>query len=555
MRLMRFNIKAKYVPGKDMLVADTLSHSPVSTTESSSHEEIQAYVSDVQSSWQVSDAGLAKISAETLKAVNLKAAMEYTIHGWPQYKEDVQLAARDFFIIRGELSLHFGLLVRGDRIVVPFSLRKQILERIHEGHMGVAKCRERAAQSVWWPRIGKDIKSRVASCQHCLEKQPPQASEPLLPSALPDRPFQKVGIDICEFRNKHYLVQLDYYSRYIDVTYLPSLTSATVIGKLKNFFSHHGVPETVVSDNGIQFSSAEFRTFADRWNFSHVTSSPHYPHSNGAAERAVKTVKEILRQDIFLALLSYCLTPIPDLGASPAELAMGRKLWTTMPSLPSMLQPWFISHKEVQEHDAVMKRRQKEDYDRRHGVQPLPELGPGDPVLIKMNGEKGWKLPGEVVRKCAPCSFLVQTPRGHLRRNRRNLKQIPPSACNPDDLCHQKSGAVFSPDHTVRQEPYPTASSDQQPGVYLAGQSRTPVTCRPPSPPPSPGNTLFSSTQPTHKSTPVPAQSSMSTATPVGTRYGRIISKPARYRWFCVQCCVMRAQMCSIPLCSESTSV
>ena len=185
MRLMRFNVKAKYVPGKDMLVADTLSRSPVSTTKSNSHEEIHAHVSDVQSSWQVSDAGLAKIRAETLKDVNLKAAMEYTIHGWPQYK-DVQLAARDFFIIRGELSLHDGLLVREDRIVVPFSLRKQIVERIHEGHMGMAKFRERAAQSVWWPRIGKDIKSRVASCRHCLKKQPSQASEPLLPSALPE---------------------------------------------------------------------------------------------------------------------------------------------------------------------------------------------------------------------------------------------------------------------------------------------------------------------------------------------------------------------------------
>ena len=96
-----------------------------------------------------------------------------------------------------------------------------------------------------------------------------------------------------------------------------------------------------------------------------------------------------------------------------------------------------------------MKRRQKEDYDRRHGVQPLPELSPGDPVLIKTDGEKGWKLPGEVVRKCAPRSFLVQTPRGHLHRNR-HLKQIPPVACNPDDLHPQKSGAVFSPDHTVR---------------------------------------------------------------------------------------------------------
>ena len=156
MCLMRFNVKTKYVPGKDMLVA--VSQSYIHNWKQFPWSEIQAHVSDVQSSWQVSDAGVAKIRAETLKDVNLKAAMEYTIHGWPQYKEDVQLAARDF-IIRGELSLHDGLLVRGDRIVVPFSLRKQILERIHKSHMGVAKCRERAAQSVWWPRIGKDIKS------------------------------------------------------------------------------------------------------------------------------------------------------------------------------------------------------------------------------------------------------------------------------------------------------------------------------------------------------------------------------------------------------------
>ena len=81
------------------------------------------------------------------------------------------------------------------------------------------------------------------------------------------------------------------------------------------------------------------------------------------------------------------------------------------------------------------------------------------------------------------------------------MKRIHPSACNPGDLRHQKSGAVFSPDHTVRQEPYPTVSSDQQPSVYLAGQPETPVTSWPPSLPPSPGSTSFSWKQPTHRST------------------------------------------------------
>ena len=92
-----------------MLVADAISHSPVTMGKDSFHEEIQAHVNKIQSQWQVTDAGLANIGAETLKDVNLKAAMEYTIHGWPQSKEDVQLAATDLFIIRGKLNIHDGL--------------------------------------------------------------------------------------------------------------------------------------------------------------------------------------------------------------------------------------------------------------------------------------------------------------------------------------------------------------------------------------------------------------------------------------------------------------
>ena len=128
--------------------------------------------------------------------------------------------------------------------------------------LGIAKCRECARQSAWWPGIGWDIKEWVASCRHWIEKRPSQIREPLLPSTLPERPCQKVGVDICEFKNSHYLVQVDYFSRYIDIAYLPGLMTAAVIGKMKNFFAQHGVPEVVVSDNGPQFSSSEFRAFS-----------------------------------------------------------------------------------------------------------------------------------------------------------------------------------------------------------------------------------------------------------------------------------------------------
>ena len=263
-------------------------------------------------------------------------------------------------------------------------MRKEIPERIHDGHMGITKCRERANQSEWWPHVSKDIQDRVAACGHCLEKRPSQAREPVLPLSLPNRPFQKVGEDLCEFRGLQYLVIVDYYSRYIDLAHLPNITSSTMVNKMKNSFAHRGIPETVISDNGTQFTPAECKTFSVDWNCQHVTSSPHYPQSNGEAERAVKTAKELLKQDdIFLALLTYRSTPVPDLGASPAELAFGRRLRTTLPSLPGTLTPRILNQETLRERDAAFKQKQKRNYDHHHGVRPLPELHPGDSVFVK----------------------------------------------------------------------------------------------------------------------------------------------------------------------------
>ena len=333
-------------------------------------------------------------------------------------------------------------------------MRKEILERIHDGHMGITKCRERANQSVWWPLVSKDIQDRVATCGHCLEKRPSQAREPMLPSSLPDRPFQKVGVDLCEFRGLQYLVIVDYYSRYTDLEHLPNITSSTMVNKMKNSFAHHGIPETVISDNGTQFTSAEFKTFPVDWNFQHVTSSPHYPQSNGEAERAVKTAKELLKQDdIFLALLTYRSTPIPDLGASPAELAFSRRLRTTLPSLPGTLTPRTVNQETLRERDAAFKQKQKRNYDRHHGVRPVPELHPGHSVFVKSDGQKGWKLPAEVVQKCAPHSCIVQSAGGQLRRNRKHLQQRTAINSSPAVANETMPGQAFVPDQSMGQEP------------------------------------------------------------------------------------------------------
>ena len=134
---------------------------------------------------------------------------------------------------------------------------------------------------------------------------------------------------------------MDYYSREIEIyKTTKNVTSADTILKMKNAFSRHGIPDVLISDNGPQFDSAEFRRFAGVWGFEHVTSSPLYPQPNDEAERAVETIKMILKKcdDEYLALLNYRNTPLPN-GFSPSQLSMGRKLKTRIPCHPDELKP------------------------------------------------------------------------------------------------------------------------------------------------------------------------------------------------------------------------
>lgn len=113
-------------------------------------------------------------------------------------------SVRDFYDVRGELSELDGLIVRGSRIVIPVNMREMVLDRIHDGHQGLTKCRERALQSVWWPKMRQDISTKVQQCQFCTENRHTQRKEPLLPSVLPSRPWQKVAVDLCEFKKQNY---------------------------------------------------------------------------------------------------------------------------------------------------------------------------------------------------------------------------------------------------------------------------------------------------------------------------------------------------------------
>lgn len=219
------------------------------------------------------------------------------------------------------------IVYKGTKIMIPLSLGRELLLKVHDGHMGIEKCRRRARDVMYWPGINAEITEMVQNCDACLKHQPSQQAEPLQPHEIPDRAWQRVGVDIGTVKGKDYLIVSDYYSGYPEVVTLTSLTSRAVINVLKCIFTRHGVPDVLMSDNGPQFDSQEFQEFTTEWSFTHKTSSPHYPRSNGLAEIAVKTVKNMIkkcqssRQDIHKALLAYRSTPLQN-GLSPSQTLM-----------------------------------------------------------------------------------------------------------------------------------------------------------------------------------------------------------------------------------------
>ena len=213
---------------------------------------------------------------------------------------------RPYWENRAHFTLIHDLLMFDQCIVLPRSMRLDILDCIHCGHLGITKCRARARTSVWWPGISAHIENTVTNCNTCA-KERPEPKEPLMSASFPSRPWERVAADLFELDTKIFLIVVDYYSRWVELKRLNDQSSPNVILKLKELFSTHGIPDIMVSDNGPQFSSEVFQQFALDYDFVHITSSPKYPRANGEAERAIRTIKTLLRKnkDPYLALLAY----------------------------------------------------------------------------------------------------------------------------------------------------------------------------------------------------------------------------------------------------------
>ena len=202
----------------------------------------------------------------------------YCATEWPD-AVDVPSNLKPYSEVRSELTLCNDILLHECRIVVPVSLQKPTLEKIHHGHQGIQKFRSRANSSAWWPRMSDHITEMVKFCPECT-KDSFQNCEPMIASSLPNYPWQIIGTDLFQHKGTTYLVVVDYFSRYPEIAKLTDTTSKGVIAALRPMFARHGIPEVLRSNNGPQYVSQEMTDFATSYGFTQVTSSQHYPRSN-----------------------------------------------------------------------------------------------------------------------------------------------------------------------------------------------------------------------------------------------------------------------------------
>uniref|UniRef100_A0A131YJ66 RNA-directed DNA polymerase n=1 Tax=Rhipicephalus appendiculatus TaxID=34631 RepID=A0A131YJ66_RHIAP len=487
LRLQCYSIKLVYVPGKLLSVADALSRSPdpqskIETADSDPGLMVSTLV-------QASPIKLKQIQEATDRDPTLQQLSKYIQQGWPERLSDVHPVAKPYFHIRSELYITEGFVCCGQRLAIPAALQAEVLEKLHQAHRGIVACKGLASQSVYWPSLNKDIVNLVSSCDICQSNQKSNPQQPLLDRDVPVRPWEQLAVDFFHCQGNTYILVVDYFSKYVEVKRMETTTASSVIMVLKDIFARFGIPNVLISDQGPPFDSQAFKSFLQQWDIVHEPSSPLYPSSNGQVERTIQTVKSMLikscsdGKDLSLVLLNYRATPTIG-SSSPAELLMGRKLRTFIPTLPGNLKP----HYSTESHQQLLKCRQKAQH--KHGdsgTHLLPTLEKHQPVWVRHKNT--WQKAVITQVGPQPRRYTVQTTdRAILVRNRVHLR---PRVQKTSDATHSAE------DYTL-DEREPTTEPIPVPSV------------RDPTPPSHPGVSPPRSTY--------------------VTRTGRLIRPPARYQ-------------------------
>ena len=512
MLLSAYSYTITYKPGSSMCHADALSRLPLPVTspETDSPEEF-IQLMDHLSSTPVTAADIQK---ETDNDPVLTRVKQYTLSGWPSelpHKYDAEL--RVYKRHETELSVEGGCLVLRTRAVIPPACRRAMLEELHSCHPGINKMKGLARSYVWWPSIDQDIENMVRKCAACQEVRHAPEKAPLHPWEWPERPWSRLHLDFAgPFMGHMFLVVVDSHSKWTEVKMMQKITADKTISALREMFATHGLPDTVVSDNGPTFTSCEFKKFVQTNGIRHVLVSPYHPASNGLAERAVQTFKESMKKlssslslqhRLSIFLHTQHVTPHSTTGVPPAELLMKRNLKTrldlTRPTLTSKVEQAQLKQKN--DHDRSVRER---------------HFQVGDSVFSRNFGPGKVWLEATVVEVTGPVSYRVQLENGfvirrHVDQLRKCQLDTDPHPLKVPDLKVLDSQSLEQSRGVLLPPPlWPLTSMPSQPPASPQRTSAPTLASQPGTPSPRPSSEVCSEQSPDHQGILLPFPSKVS---------------------------------------------
>ena len=193
---------------------------------------------------------------------------------------------------------------------------------------------------MYWPGLNDQLEQLVVNCQLCLKysrskKKPDTYSA--LGQEVPIFPWTKIATDLFHFKGNSYLLLVDYTSRFPIMRKLMSMTPQHIADNIKHIFAKYGWPDALVSDNGPCYASEIFKGLMEEYQVNHITSSPHYPQSNGLAKKYIQIIKNLFHtvkeegQDLYKCLMTYRNTPLSSHLQSPMQILSNRTTRSTLP--------------------------------------------------------------------------------------------------------------------------------------------------------------------------------------------------------------------------------
>ena len=262
LRLAHYDLNIEFLREKENVVADALSRVCPLQSNNSKTKDSNIDVIPVHYITQT-----APVSKTRLQELRLATQFDPTLCSPPrlymkagQAKKYCPEQPLDLWSFRQEISEEDGLLYKNQRLIMPHSERLETLKVLHLGHYAAGKMQLRALETVYWPRINKDILKHYQSCKTCIKYSKSQRNEPQQSHPTPEVPWHTVATDLFKTKKSKYLLIVDNNSRLPALHQLGSTMSRVLIKEMKAVFVKLGVPNIIVSD-GPQYVSAEFRDF------------------------------------------------------------------------------------------------------------------------------------------------------------------------------------------------------------------------------------------------------------------------------------------------------